>query len=80
MLENFGTVGFQVAVMLLLMGLGFLCRKVNFLSDKSVKDLSDVMLYIVTPCVVLKAFDRPGKRAVRGRRKEDAPLPRQPPR
>ena len=59
MLQNFTTVGFQVAVMLLLMGLGFLCRKVKFLGDQSVKDLSDVMLYIVTPCVVLKAFDRP---------------------
>ena len=59
MLQNFGTVSLQIIVLLILMLLGILCRKVNFLNKDTVKKLADIMLYIVTPCVIVKSFQRP---------------------
>lgn len=64
MQQAFQTVGGQVFLMLLLMLLGLLCRKVGFLGEGGAKNLADIMLYIVTPCVVLQAFDRPFDRAL----------------
>lgn len=59
MVENFLMVVQQVLVLFILIGVGFLCGKVKFLNDNAAKKLTDIVLYIVTPCVMIDAFQRP---------------------
>lgn len=58
MLENFLTVGGQVIILFLMMAVGFFCGKKKLLDDAAVKGMTDVMLYIVTPCVIIHSFQR----------------------
>lgn len=58
MLENFLTVGQQVIILFLLVGVGYVCGKVHFIAEKTVSDLSNLVLYIVFPCVMIHAFQR----------------------
>jgi predicted permease len=55
----FLTVFRQVFEIFLLMGIGFLAQKAGFISEKGSKDMTAVLLYIVSPCVVIKAFQQP---------------------
>ena len=64
MLRNFQTVSVQICVMLILMLVGMLCRRLRFLDRETVKKLADLMLYIVTPCVIIKSFCRPFDRTL----------------
>ena len=64
MLESLRFVGTQVLVLFILMALGVLCRKLKLLSDESVKGLSDLMLYLITPCMMLRAFQQSFDRAL----------------
>lgn len=59
MIENFLMVVQQVLVLFILIGVGCLCGKVKFLNDNAAKKLTDIVLYIVTPCVMIDAFQRP---------------------
>ena len=59
MLANFLTVGQQVVILFILIGVGFVCGKTKFLSDTAVTGMTDFVLYIVTPCVMIQAFQRP---------------------
>ena len=56
MVQNFLTVGQQVIVLFLLMGVGFLCGKTRLLGDKAVKGISDLVLIIATPCMIVQSF------------------------
>ena len=58
MLANFLTVGQQVIILFLLIGVGFVCGKIKFLADTAVTGMTDFVLYIVTPCVMIQAFQR----------------------
>lgn len=58
MLENFITVGQQVLILFILIGVGVICGKSRFLSSNSAKHLTNIILYFVTPCVVIDAFQR----------------------
>lgn len=58
MVQDFLTVGGQVLTLFLLMAVGAFCAKANLLSDKSVKALADMVLYIATPCVIIKSCIR----------------------
>ena len=58
MLENFLLVGQQVLILFILIGVGVICAKVRFLTSSTVKRLTDIVLYFVTPCVVIDAFQR----------------------
>lgn len=58
MLENFITVGQQVLILFILIGVGVICGKARFLSPNSAKHLTNIVLYFVTPCVVVDAFQR----------------------
>lgn len=58
MLENFLLVGQQVLILFILIGVGVICAKVRFLTSNTVKRLTDIVLYFVTPCVVIDAFQR----------------------
>lgn len=48
----------QVVIMFLLMLLGLLCVKVGFLHYSTVNDMTRVLLYIISPCVILNAFHK----------------------
>ena len=58
MLQDFLTVSGNVLTLFLLIGVGVVCAKVKLLSDSSVKALADLVLYIATPCVIIKSCIR----------------------
>lgn len=58
MLENFLIVAQQVLVLFILIGIGFVCGKKQFISDTTAKNVTDIILYVVTPCVIIESFQR----------------------
>ena len=58
MIESFLTVAQQVLVLFILIAVGFLCGKKGILNDLSSKKITDIVLYVVTPCVMISAFQR----------------------
>lgn len=49
----------QVLILLILILLGVILTKAKMLSEITVKQMTDVALTIVTPCVIIKSFMRP---------------------
>ena len=66
MFDNFITVGTQVLELFILISLGFLCGKIKMLNEKAVKAITDIVLYIVSPCVIVQNFIRPFDSAMLG--------------
>ncbi len=58
MLNNFLTVAQNVVMLFLLMAAGYVCRRARILSDVAVKACANVVLYIATPCVIIKSCMR----------------------
>lgn len=56
--ESFVTVTQQVAVLAVLIGVGFVCGKARLLNEQAVKGITNVVLYIVNPCVIIASFQR----------------------
>ena len=48
----------QVLVLFILIGVGFLCGKKGIINDVASKKMTDIVLYVVTPCVMISAFQR----------------------
>ncbi len=48
----------QVLVLFVLIAVGFICGKKGILTDSASKHLTDIVLYVVTPCVMITAFQR----------------------
>ena len=67
MAENFLTVGTQVLELFILIAVGYLCGKTKILNDKTAKSITDIVLYIVCPCVIIKNFIRPFDHAMLGK-------------
>ncbi|MBR1870995.1 MAG: AEC family transporter [Kiritimatiellae bacterium] len=63
MIESFLTVARQVGVLALLMGVGYVCKRKRVLDESAVKGIVDLLLYIVAPCLIVTAFQRPFARA-----------------
>ena len=59
MLDGFILTAQQVGVLFALMTVGYVCRKTNFLSDAFVKGCVNLLLLIVTPCLIVHVFQRP---------------------
>lgn len=59
MLENIWTVGQQVIVLFILIGIGAVLSKTGLLTEHTAKHCSDIVLTIVTPCVIIQSFQRP---------------------
>lgn len=59
MLESLRFVGTQVLILFIIMAVGYGCRKLKLLTEASVKGLTDLMLCVITPCMLLKAFQQP---------------------
>ena len=57
--ENFIAVAQQVLVLFILIGAGFGCGKKGVLNEQVSKKMTDIVLYLVTPCVMVSAFQRP---------------------
>ena len=66
MLENIVIVGTQVLVLFVLIGVGFVCNKVKVLTRGSVKDLTNLVLYVVSPCVIINSYMRECDKAMLG--------------
>lgn len=56
MIDNFLTVGQQVVVLFILIGVGFLCKKLNLISSSAIKSMTNLALYVATPCVIVTSF------------------------
>lgn len=60
--DAFFDVGQQVVVLFILIAVGVLLSKLNILTGQGVKVMTDVVLYAVTPCVIINAFQREFRR------------------
>lgn len=58
-MENIITVATQVSILFVLMAVGFTAAKKKILNDASIKGLVDILLLIVTPCIIIDVFQRP---------------------
>lgn len=58
MWENIVTVGGQVLILFFLMAVGFACGKLKFFTGSGVASITDLLLYIVTPCVIIHSYQR----------------------
>lgn len=57
-LSNFLSIGQQVLVLFILIAIGFLCGKKGIINDNAAKKMTDIILYVVTPCVMISAFQK----------------------
>ena len=58
MLSSFFDVGTQVLVLFVLIGVGALLTKLGLITEGGARTMTDVVLYAVTPCVIINAFQR----------------------
>lgn len=58
MLSNVLTTGSQVLILILLLGVGFLCGKLKVFSDESIAHLSAFQFKVVAPCAIIQSFFR----------------------
>lgn len=56
--DNFITIAQQVLVLFVLIAVGFLCGKKGIITEHASKKMTDIVLYVVTPCVMVSAFQR----------------------
>lgn len=54
--DYFLTVSEQVVVLFILIAVGFVCGKIRFMSESTAKNITDIVLYFVTPCVIINAY------------------------
>ena len=59
MLHSFSIVFGQVLSLFIMIAVGFAMYKANRINDAGVSQMTDLLLYAVTPCVVFNAFNRP---------------------
>lgn len=55
-MDSFLTVAQKVGLLFIIIALGFLCQKIRFLTDEANKCMADIVMYFVTPCVIINAF------------------------
>ena len=58
MIQNIQNVSLQVAILFILISVGFVCRRVKILTEAGIKSISDLVVYVVTPANILVAFHR----------------------
>ena len=59
MLQSLLTVGQQILTLYLLLVVGFVLGKVKLLDDRASVALSSLVMYVVSPCMMVVAFQRP---------------------
>ena len=58
MLDYFVIVSQQVLILFILIAVGFICGKIKLIDDYVAKKLTDIILMIAMPCVIVNAFQR----------------------
>jgi predicted permease len=58
MIENVLLTAKQVAILFILIAVGWLCGKRRIIKREAVNSLIDLILYIVAPCVIITSFQR----------------------
>ena len=58
-MDNFLIVAQQVAVLFVLMGFGAAMRRAGFFKDGAVDGIVNVLILVVTPCLIIDVFQRP---------------------
>lgn len=58
MIESFFVVAQQVTVLFILIALGFLCNKLRIFNAETVSGMTELVLYVVTPCIIIVSFQR----------------------
>lgn len=58
-MDNLVLVAGQVGVLFALMAVGAVCRRAKLLDDASVKGVVNVLILVVTPCLIVDCFQRP---------------------
>ena len=56
LLLYFREVAVQVGVMFLMIAVGFFMTRRKYITDRGAKQITDLILYAVTPAVIIKAF------------------------
>ena len=56
MIESFLTVGRQIITLYLLMAVGFVLGKVKLIDDRGSLTMSNLVMYVVSPCMLLVAL------------------------
>lgn len=56
MIDNALTVAGQVSVLFIIMAVGYICARFEIIRENAIKDLTDLVLYCVTPAAILQAF------------------------
>ncbi|HIW88544.1 MAG TPA: AEC family transporter [Candidatus Ligilactobacillus excrementipullorum] len=49
----------QIILMFALMLVGMLANHIQFIHEQTANDLTNVLLYIVSPCLIIKSFEKP---------------------
>ncbi|MBR2838255.1 MAG: AEC family transporter [Kiritimatiellae bacterium] len=65
-MENLVAVASQVAVLFVLMGVGAALRRLRLLGDDAVGGMVNLLMFAVTPCVIVDCFQRPFDGAMLG--------------
>ena len=59
MIENLLIVAQQVAILFVLMGFGAAMRRAGFFKENAIDGIINVLLLVVTPCLIVDVFQRP---------------------
>ena len=59
MIDNFLIVAQQVAILFVLMGFGAVMRKAGFFKENAIDGIVNVLILVVTPCLIVDVFQRP---------------------
>ena len=49
----------QIVLMFALMLVGVGANKVKFMHEQTASDLTNVLLYVVSPCLIIESFEKP---------------------
>lgn len=58
-MENFLLVAKQVAILFMLIGVGAICRRAKLVDEFSARGMTNVLITIVTPALIIECFQRP---------------------
>ena len=63
-MRNFLLVAEQVGVLFALMGVGAVCRRTRLVDEAAARGLVNVLILVVTPCLIVDVFQRPFDRGM----------------
>lgn len=63
-MSYFFVVGKQVLILFILISIGYICSKAKMIREEGVKVMTDIALYLSSPCVIIMSFQREPNEAV----------------